>query len=1187
MIIKSTESLYAGIGYFLSSGFQKIQDGLIDIANNGSDVKIIAGNLYVFKDGVPIINPDLDIDTCELIVNLYEKANGKIFLRSVRDRFFHGKFFLGIGKEEAYLIGGSSNLSRNAIEKNRNIEYNFYTEDELNSEIIKINKEWFLNVWENNAVALNRDDVENLKFLINKAKFNIDVKEDIFEGGSKISKTKEQIQCEIIDNILRNIGFNTVQPVMKDEYQPNDIFVSIIHYLYRNKDNMNTNNVNNCIKSAAFMLRKDITEVAQILTEQIEQTSFREYYFDILKRILGKTVADRSKKPDYATLIKDVLQIFIEYYEHYHNKTYKKGSYSVTGDGKAKKKSIDGKKIEKKDFEFKIPKKVSNNRFEYLLRIIEKAKMNFEDDWMFQYQNHDAKAIVDRYDLNQKGIYLAHEAGMGKSAIICKFIKEAQRRKWDVRTLIACPASLLYQWKDDNLFRDFNIQSEIIDGDKLKKEGNAIWTNRKINIVSIDFLKNVIGKEEDLETIKAMSPDILIIDEAHLLKNDTAIRYENINKLKPKFVLLASATPLQNNVREFLVQLSLIDKNIDIDRANDIEYVKKLRDKYLIRKTRANDLVEIKTIKQAVRNVQKVEIPIDSQFKAIYDELEEQLKNGAIYYYKFLGEITDKASHYKNIDVMTSFMSLQQITSSVSACIDGFKNLKRKIEFIVNNDFIALNEEQISEFDTKEEREILSLLAENKHKITTEMIEKLQTDLLFIDDYINEQYGKLYKDGTPLKNPKEKMLLDLITNEKYKDMQCIIFVKYIATGKSIVDVLKKNGVAAEFFTGALSKVKRNEIAKQFRNGELQVLVATDAANAGLNLQSANFMINFDLNWNPQIVEQRIGRIHRIGQKADEVVILNLILQDTVDSRIAEKMKGKEETFTSIFVTSDEIIGSIAKMYMSSKSIEEFDIPVVEKTIDESIKAVFEENKEEIKKVNNEYYYQIEALREMLMWILDKYGIQYYTKDEQEYYLKLDDGEIYIINLNQVYNMIDKEHEFFRDFEFNSYITNEKHKEPVKAIENIYFTVEEQDDNKVREKIESLPIDSKTKEILRELIDINKESYLIQLNLNVEYLLESENGDFSKSEFKTVVITPDKRIVSDEGVIKFLSIMPVESQRQARFDTLDNHHIYGFIYNELLKDYLKREKNKEISSFDIILKDINIAIYSGTAYSSIK
>ena len=631
MIHKSSQSLYAGIGYFLNSGYKNIQDSLIDIANVGADVKIIAGNLFVMINGIPTINPNLDIDTCELIVNLYENGNENIKIRSVKERFFHGKFFLGIGDDGGFLVGGSSNVSNKAMTIDGNIEYNFYTEDESNSDIIMVNKDWFNNVWENQAVALNKDDIEHLKFLINKRLFGIDVFEDIYEGGSKNSKSKEQIMCEIIDKMLRNVGFNTVQPVMEEgnEELASDIFVFLIHYLYLHKEGLETNNVNDSIESACWLKRKSFKDVSKLLSDQIKSTSFREYYFEILSRILGKSIANHSNKPDYATFLKEMVEIFNIYFEQYHNKAYKKGSYGSQDTQGGNKSTIKGRKVEASDFEFIRPYKVSDNRFEYLLKMVEKIRGNFEDDWLFQYQSHDSKDILDRYDFYQKGAYLGHEAGLGKSPIMCKFIKEAQRRKWDTRTLIAVPASLMYQWKNDNLLRDFGLQAEIIDAHKLKKEGNNIWQNRKINIVSIDFLKNVISNQEDDESVFAMSPDILMIDEAHLLKNHEAIRFENIRKLQPKFVFLASATPLQNDAKEFLTQLSLIDESVDVNRSKDIAYVEHLRDKYMIRRTRANDLAEIKFIKQALRNVQKTDIESTADFKAIYDNLEDELKGGA------------------------------------------------------------------------------------------------------------------------------------------------------------------------------------------------------------------------------------------------------------------------------------------------------------------------------------------------------------------------------------------------------------------------------------------------------------------------------------------------------------------------------------------------------------------------------
>jgi len=1183
MIQKSTKKLYAGIGYFLNSGFKSIQDNIIDISNVDSDIKIIAGNLYIKNNsGQSIINPNLDMDTCELIVNLYEQGNNSIEVRSVKDRFFHGKFFLGVGAEHSYLIGGSSNTTFSGISSNGNIEYNLYAEDENNSEIININKDWFLKIWKQKALPLNQDDIENLKFLINKYKFNIDVKEEIFEGGQKENKSKREIQCEIINQILKNIGFNTVdEPLMKDENEPKDIFILSIIYLYDHKDDdvIDQNSVNGCLKVLHHRMKKEVKEVANVLTDQIDKTTIRDYYYEMLDRILNKKVTNRNKKPDYSTLLINVRDIFVEYYEEYHNRSYNRGSY---GNGtKTGNESLNTEKT-KKNFNYKKPYNVIDNRFEYLLKLVSKIKGNYEDDWLFQYQSSDAKKIINKYNLKQNGVYLAHEAGMGKSPIMCKFIKEAQKEKWDVRTLIAVPASLLYQWKDENLLRDFGLSSEIVDNKKIKDEGSKIWENRKINIVSIDFLKNVIENKKNEKEIESISPDVLIIDEAHNLKNDDAIRYENISKLKPNFVILASATPLQNNIKEFLVQLSLIDNSVDIERYDDIEYVKKLRDKYLIRKTREGELVEFETIDQALRNVQKVEIPSDSKFKSIYNELEERLKSGELYYYNFLGEIKDMSKKYNNIDAMTSFMILQQITSSGAACIQGLKNIKKKIKLILNSDFENLTEDLISEYGTGEEREVLREIYENQDKITPNKISKLKKDLDFINEFIDEDNGKLFEEGKPLKNPKEKMLIETIT-ERCEDSQAIIFVKYIATGESITNILNNNGIKADFYSGGLNKKQKNDLINNFKNEEIQILVATDSANAGLNLQNTNFLINFDLNWNPQIVEQRIGRIHRIGQKSDEVLILNLLLTETLDNRIFEKMESKVDEFTSLFKISDEIIGEITKNYMNSKKLSDFQIPDIKKETNKKVDLVLKEDVKETKKLNDEYYFTNEALKEMLMWIIDKYNIDYYTENEEDYYLKLDNGETYKIKINQIYNMIEKEQEFFKDFYVNNYIKNKKHKESVNNLDGLYLTEENIDLEKAIQKIKDFPLKDYTKGKFLDLLNKNKGKSLLQLNMNIEYILEKNNEVFAQKEIRPVIINPDNSVISNEKIIRLFSILPINKHDKIRIDNVKNYKKYMYIYNNLLEDYLNEEKINEIEEYNITIKDINISIFNGTFY----
>lgn len=1180
MISKSSKLLYCGIGYFLDSGYKNIQDSLIDIANNGADVRIIAGNLFVQKDGIPIINPNLDKDTCELLINIYDNSNGKIYVRSIKERFFHGKFFLGIGDNEAYLIGGSSNMSYKAMATSGNIEYNFYTEDDINSDVIIQNKNWFIDLWDNVAVTLNPENIEEIRFMLIKKMFNIDVKEDIHEAGSVENKSKIEIQCEIIDKILTNIGINTNQPIMTetDKTQATDYFVWIIQYLYTNKQQLATNSIDSLIESLCRSKRKDSNEIVEYLQKVIKDTTFREYYYEIINRILKKNISSTTI-PDYATFLSEMVEVFTIYYEQYHNKAYKKGSYWTTS--KNNKPSLNAKSVDGTGKIFKAPVVVSDNRFEYLLKTIEEIRGNFEDDWLFQYQSYDVKNIVDKYDFFEKGAYIAHEAGMGKSPIMCKFIKETQRKKWDTRTLIAVPASLMMQWKNDNLLNDFGLQSEIIDRDKLKKEGNNIWTNRKINIVSIDFLRNFIATETDQEIINAMSPDILIIDEAHLLKNEESARYESISKLKPKFILLASATPLQNTAKEFLAQLHLIDETVDVDRANDLNYVKKLRDKYLIRRTRKNDLSEIKSIKQAVRDVEKIEIDTNEEFKAIYDEVESRLKAGELYYYKFLGKLKGNSERYKNIDTMTSFMLLQQITSSISACIGGFTNLKRKIEFILNNDIEGLNETDISEYDTKEEREILSLLLENKGLITTEHKTKLKADLDFINEFIYIDTGKLFKNGEPRLNPKETMLSKLII-EELKNEQAIVFVKYIDTGTTLKNLLLENGIVAEFYQGSLSRKQRDDIVQKFKKGEIQVLVATDSANAGLNLQTANILINYDLNWNPQIVEQRIGRVHRIGQKADTVKIFNLIMKDTVDSRIAEVMEGKEEIFINLFTTSDTILGQIAKQYMSGQSFDNFEFDTSKgKEIEENVEVIFEEDTESTKKLNNDYYYMIEALREVLMWIMKKYNMTYYTEDNEEYYLKLETGDTYIINLNQVYNMIDKEHEFFKDFNYSTPITNKKHKITEPIIEGYYFSKETQNNKDIIRKLNKDKVSQEVIDEIKNILLVSIGKTLILLNLNIEYEIQIGGEVLTRKEFKTILLTPDNAIHSNIDIIRLFYITPTVPNGTARIDTIEDGEKYIYIYNELLKDYLIDNKQNEVTNKDVVIKDATYEIYNGT------
>lgn len=1177
MIREANKSLYCGIGYFLNSGYKNIQDEIIDIANKGSDVKIIAGNIFIQVDGVSQINPNLDKETYELIININDRCNGKIQLRSIKEQFFHGKFFLGISSNKASFIGGSSNMSFRAISTKGNIEYNLYTEQDIDSELIKQNKDWFLELWNTKAVALTPDNIEEIRFLLNKLIFGIDVQEDIREKGKSTNKSTIEIACEIINNMLKNIGVNTSDTLMSkvNPNQPDDIFVYMIWSLYQHKNDLKTNKISEIIKPLCFKLKKSEDKVIKEINSILEKTSFRDYYYDVLAYIL-KQKANKGFIPDYATFLTDMVNLFDIYYNQYHNKAYKKGRYS-SENGKTRNPHMNTKNVDGTGRTFYKPINVSDNRAEYLLEAIRNIRGSFDDSWLFQYQTFDVNILVKKYNFLEKGAYIAHEAGMGKSPIMCKFIKEVQSQNRDTRILIVVPASLITQWQEENLEKDFGISSEIVDNNKLKIEGDSIWTNRRINICSIDFIKHFIEKETNEDFIKAMSPDILVIDESHLLKNSKSGRYAEISKLSPKFVLMASATPLQNQIKEFLAQLKLIDSDVDIDKCSDKAYVNKLKDKYVIRRTRKHDLAEIKGISQAIRNVKAMEISLNNSFKSIYDELEQRLKKGELYYYSFLGELKDNKERYKNIDSMASFMTLQELTSSTMACIQGLTKIKEKIEFILNSKFRELSEENINDYDTTEEREILSMLYDNQGKINSKMIEKLKKDLLFIDEFINKNTGKLYKNGMPIKNPKEDFFLEM-TYEVIGKKQAIVFVKYIDTGVTLKDELTKKGITTGFFEGSLSRKQRKELIEQFKDGTIQILLCTDAANAGLNLQTTNILINYDLNWNPQIVEQRIGRVHRIGQKSAEVDIFNLILKDTVDGRIQELMKKKEETFNNIFATSDTILGQIAREYMKGDldKITFCDVPTIN-TEDE----ILTENIEETTKLNNDYYYMEAVLRQLLMWVMGKHGMSYATDDNETYYVKLSGSEeVQLIHLNQVYNMIEDENDFFKDFNSNP-ITNRTIKKYEKNIEGFYFGKEHQLARHMEKELVNINASDNIRENIKNLILKCKNKNLLLLNLNVDYIIEHNEKDFRRNEFQTVAITPEFDLYSDTDVVRLFYIVPSDPIGSERIDVVKNGSNYITMYNKILKYRLIADKQNSITNNEIKIKDVEFEIYNGT------
>jgi len=194
---------------------------------------------------------------------------------------------------------------------------------------------------------------------------------------------------------------------------------------------------------------------------------------------------------------------------------------------------------------------------------------------------------------------------------------------------------------------------------------------------------------------------------------------------------------------------------------------------------------------------------------------------------------------------------------------------------------------------------------------------------------------------------KGKALLDLV--RKNSEDKKVIFTQYVKSLEYITGLLKRNGIQHVIFKGALTAREKNAAIEQFRN-EAPVLVSTESGGEGRNLQFCNTMINFDLPWNPMRIEQRIGRLHRIGQTRD-VFVFNLAVKETLEDYVIDLLDNKINMFEMVIGEIEPILGHLEK----EEDFEDLVMGVwLESANDGELKVGFEKLGEDLVRAKNEY-----------------------------------------------------------------------------------------------------------------------------------------------------------------------------------------------------------------------------------------
>lgn len=547
---------------------------------------------------------------------------------------------------------------------------------------------------------------------------------------------------------------------------------------------------------------------------------------------------------------------------------------------------------------------------------------------------------------------IADDPGAGKTIMTGLIIKELKLRGIVNRILIVVPGHLKNQWKRE-LQEKFQEYFTVIDRSSFDDHyGENPWQRENQVITSIDFAK----REDVLPSLLSTQWDLVVVDEAHkmaaykygdkLSKTDRYKLGEVLSK-NTTHLLFLTATPHKGDPENYRLFLDLLVPGFFANQELIHESIQN-RDNPLFIRRMKEDLRDFEGKPLFTKRYPNtIKLSLSDQEKKLYNELSKYV----ISQYNKALKMTKKKS------VAFALLILQRrMASSTYALLKSLERRKEKLEELLKDpnpaqDFPYADIEEVEEYEEDErweqEKKWESIsIAGSK--------EELQKEINTLNQLIT-MAKEIIDGGTEVKLKELKEAIEEGFN-KIREMngneKILIFTESRDTMEYLVKKIESWGYSVNFIYGGMRLDERIKAEKIFKQ-EKQIMVATDAAGEGINLQFCHLMINYDIPWNPNRLEQRMGRIHRYGQQKD-VYIFNLVVEDTREGRILAKLFDKLEEIKDA-IGSDKVFDVIGDVFYgknlyqlildavaNAKSIEEI-IEEIDITVDEEyIKKIKEE-----------------------------------------------------------------------------------------------------------------------------------------------------------------------------------------------------------------------------------------------------
>lgn len=510
---------------------------------------------------------------------------------------------------------------------------------------------------------------------------------------------------------------------------------------------------------------------------------------------------------------------------------------------------------------------------------------------------HQIRALSRAVANDRVRYLLADEVGLGKTIEAGLIMRELKLRGQVARTLVVAPRGLVTQWVAEmrtHFNEDFRL---LIPGDfsayrQIIQDEN-IWQRFPQIVCPIDSVKPLEGRKgwsrnqvaeynkERFEDLISAGWDLIIVDEAHRLggSTDQVARHKlglALAEAAP-YLLLLSATPHQGKTDSFHRLISLLDP----DAFPDIESITRDRVKpYIIRTEKRQAICADGRPLFKPRRTQLEAIAWDERHRMqriLYHAVTEYVREGY-----------NQAMREKRNYIGFLMLLMQRLVTSSTRAVRV--TLERRLEALESPEgqlslFDGFPEEDWVELDGQEQLDILT-----KHKLQAIKNEHAEVRQLL-------EFAKECDEAGP--DVKAEALMDWIyrlqQEERDPNLKILIFTEFMATQEMLYEFLTSRGFHTVCLNGSMNMQEREQVQQIFAD-RARILISTDAGGEGLNLQFCHVVINYDIPWNPMRLEQRIGRVDRIGQ--DKVVrAINLVLEDSVDHRVLEVL---EEKLTVIF-----------------------------------------------------------------------------------------------------------------------------------------------------------------------------------------------------------------------------------------------------------------------------------------------